>query len=256
MQPSITDVLAYEIKQEIANRYFGFRKLIEEDKLALSGKIRQYSFILEKRISFDLIRIYILLRDEELIQEFMALANLPEDIFYDPYLAQSETIRARVFEGVRFRGLTKKACFSNAVIDCYERLVDHTGQYREQFAELVATQEMISAEIDLFYKKNDLGSILGFLRSLDGSTNSSSTMQGGMEPNLAMDLDKKMRITPPEPIHQLLPVIPPLTPFGAIRRQFKAIIVQAFNQQGKDIHDYLSTKTFFARHNRPDRQGG
>lgn len=249
MQPSITDVLAYEIKQDIANRYFGFRKLIEEDKLALAEKVRQYSFILEKRISFDLIRIYILLRDEGLIQEFLVLANLPEDIFYDPYLTESVTIRARVFEGVRFRGLTKRACFSNAVIDCYERLVDHTGQYREQFAELVSTQEMIAAEIDLFYKKNDLGSILGFLRGLDGSTGS-GLMQGGMEPNIAMDLDSKLRITPPEAISQLLPVLPPLMPLAAIRRQLKAIIGQAYDQQGRDIHDYLSTKTFFARYNR------
>ncbi len=246
MQPSISDALCYEIKRDIANRYFGFRKLIEEDTLALSEKIRQYSFILEKRISFDLIRIYILLRDETLIQSFLTLTNLPEDIFYDPYLAQSENIRKRVFEGVRFRGLTKKACFTNAVVDCYERLIEHTGQYREQFAELVARQEMISAEIDLFYRKNDLGSILGFLRGLGDSTNSS--MQGGLEPKLAMELDNKLRITPPPPIDQLLPVIPPLMPIAAIRRQLKTIISQAFNQQGQDIHDYLSTKTFFSRY--------
>lgn len=249
MQPNIADAITYEIKQDIANRYFGFRKLIEEDKLALAEKIRQYTFILEKRISFDLIRIYILLRDEALIQGFMALANLPENIFYDPYLTQSETIRKRVFEGVQFRGLTKKACFSNAIIDCYERLIDHVGQYREQFAELVSTQEMISAEIDLFYKKNDLGSILGFLRSL-GDSPHGTLMQGGMEPQLAMDLEQKLRITPPEPIPQLLPVIPPLTPLAAIRRQLKAIISQAFSQQGQDIHDYLSTKTFFGRYRR------
>jgi hypothetical protein len=248
MQPSISDAITYEIKRDIANRYFGFRKLIEEDTLALSEKIRQYSFILEKRISFDLIRVYILLRDESLIQDFLALTNLPEDLFYDPYLAQSETIRKRVFEGVHFRGLTKKACFSNAIVDAYERLVEHTGLYREQFAELVATQEMIHAEIDLFYKKNNLGSILDFLRGLGDSTNTS--MQGGMEPNLAMKLDDKLRITPPAPIDQLLPVIPPLMPLVAIRRQLMNLITKAFNQQGKDIHDYLSTKTFFSRYNR------
>lgn len=248
MQPSISDAITYEIKRDIADRYFGFRKLIEEDTLALSEKIRQHSFILEKRISFDLIRIYILLRDEGLIQEFLTLTNLPGDIFYDPYLAQSVTIRARVFEGVRFRGLTKKACFSNAVLDCYERLVEHIDQYRAQFAELVALQEMISAEIDLFYKKNDLGSILGFLRSL-GDTGSSG-LQGGMEPHLATELDDKLKIIPPLPIEQMLPVLPPLMPLAAIRRQLQGIIAQAFSQQGQDIHEYLSTKTFFAQYRR------
>ena len=249
MHPSITDALTYEIKRDIADRYFGFRKLIEEDTLALSEKIRQYRVILEKRISFDLIRIYILLRDEGLIQEFLALANLPEEIFYDPYLAQSPTIRKRVVEGVRFRGLTKKACFSNAVIDCYKRLVDHVDQYRAQFAELVVQQETIRAEIDLFYKKNDLGSILSFLRGLGDAVNSS--LQGGLEPNLASDLENSLRISPPAPIDQSLPVISPLPPLSTIRRQLNAIVQQAFSRQGQDVHDYLSTKTFFGRYRRP-----
>ncbi len=247
MPSSISDALTYEIKQEIANRYFGFRKLIEEDKLALAEKIRQHTFILEKRISFDLIRIYILLRDEGLIQEFLTLANLPADLFYDPYFTQSPTIRKRVFEGVRIRGLTRKACFSNAIFDCYERLVDHIDLYRQNFAELVDARETISSEIDLFYKKNDLGSILGFLRGL-GDSSTSGAMQGGMEPNLALDLEQKMKITPPKPVDEFLPVIPPLTPLTLIRRPLKTIISRAFDLQDKDIHDYLSARTFFARY--------
>jgi len=246
MHSNITDVLTYEIKRDIADRYFGFRKLIEEDTLALSEKIRQYRVILEKRISFDLIRIYILLQDEGLIQKFLALANLPEEIFYDPYLVQSPTIRKRVFEGVRFRGLTKRGCFVNAVTDCYERLVHHVDQYREQFAELVVQQETIRAEIDLFYKKNDLGSILSFLRGLGDSANSS--LQGGLEPHLASDLENNLRIVPPAPIDQSLPVIAPLPPLSAIRRKLNVIVAQAFGRQGQDIHDYLSSKTFFGRY--------
>ncbi|MBA3014902.1 MAG: hypothetical protein KKD63_07145 [Proteobacteria bacterium] len=247
MHSSVNDVLTYEVKQEIANRYFGFRKLIEEDTMALADKIRHYAVILEKRIVFDLIRVFILIKDETLIEKFMALADIPEESFYDPYLIQSQTIRKRVFEGVRFRGLTKKGCFSNAIIDCYERLIDHVERYREQFAELVASQQMISDEIDLFYRKNDLGSILGFLRGL-GDPASSSVMKGGLEQDLAMDLDRKLRISPPVPIDHILPVLSPLPPLSVIRREMNAIISQSYSLQGQDIHDYLSDKTFFARY--------
>jgi hypothetical protein len=45
-------------------------------------------------------------------------------------------------------------------------------------------------------------------------------------------------------------------PLAAIRRQLKAIINQAFNQQGQDIHAYLATKTFFSRYNRQSSQPG
>lgn len=249
MPSTITDALTFEIKQDLANRYFGFRKLIEEDKLALVEKIRQHAFILEKRISFDLIRIYILLRDEELIEAFLRLANIPEQLFYDPYLVESETIRRRVFEGVTIRGMTRKGCFANTVSDCYLRLVEHVALYREKFAELEANRAEISAEIALFYKNNDLGSIFGFLRSL-GDAALTGAMQGGMEPGLAMDLERKLRIEPPEPVASFLPVLPPLPPMGAIARELQSLIERAFRRQGQDIHDYLTAQTLLGRLNR------
>lgn len=249
MQPDIAEVLAFEIKQEMANRYFGFRKLIEEDKLALADKVRQHAFILEKRISFDLIRIYILLRDEGLIGEFLALAHIPEQLFYDPYLAESETIRQRVFAGLQIRGLTRKGCFANTVTDCYLRLVEHVALYREKFAELESTREEISAEIAHFYKNNDLGSILAFLRGL-GNVEISGAMQGGMEPDMARDLDRKLRIEPPESVTSYLPVLPPLPPLAAINRELNSLIGRAFSRQGHDLHDYLIAQTLLGRFNR------
>ncbi len=249
MQPNIAEALAFEIKQELANRYFGFRKLIEEDKLDLADKIHQHTFILEKRISFDLIRIYILLRDEGLIGEFLALANIPEQLFYDPYLAESETIRQRVFAGLSIRGLTRKGCFANTVTDSYLRLVEHVELYREKFAELEATRDEINAEIAHFYRNNDLGSILSFLRSL-GDAGLSGAMQGGMEPAMAMDLDRKLRIEPPELVSSYLPVLPPLPPLATINMELHSLIDRAFSRQGQDIHDYLTGQTMLGRLNR------
>jgi len=120
--PTLDEVLSAEIKQDIAQRFFSFRKLIEEDKLDLDEKVRQYSFILEKRISFELIRIYVLLREERLILAFLELAGLREELFYDPYLAESENIARRVLSCQQFRGWTRAARFRNFIDDCYEKL--------------------------------------------------------------------------------------------------------------------------------------
>ncbi len=239
MRQDIGQTLTFEIKQDIATRYFGFRKLIEDDKMALTEKIRQYSFILEKRISFDLIRIYIILRDEALIEDFLKLTGLDQKMFYDPYFIESKTIRKRVFEGVKLRGLTKKGCYKNALMDCYDRLVNHVEQYREKFAELIDDQEVINEEIKIFYKKNNLSTILGFLRSL-GDTGLTGHMQGGMEPDIASDMDQKLQLAPPPPISESLPIIPPLAPLSAIRKGLKRIGGQAFDLHKMDIHCYLS----------------
>ncbi|MEW6501620.1 MAG: hypothetical protein ACOY8P_06730 [Thermodesulfobacteriota bacterium] len=234
MPKTLDEIMATEMKQEIAGRYFGFRKLIEEDKLDLAQKIREYSFILQKRISFDLIRIYILLGDEGLIGEFLSLAGISERLFYDPYLTESRTIAARVFECQRFRGFTKGGRFQNYILDCYEKLVFHIGLYRQKIAELEAEQGAITEEIHLFYQQNDLNAILGFLKHL-GDEEMTGAMQGGMETGLAEGLNEKLKIEVPLPIEQVLPVIPAPTPLAAIRSHLKRLCKKAYRQQSPEL---------------------
>ena len=241
MSPDIHEVLAYEIKKEIADRYFGFRKLIEDDKLDFAEKIRQYSFILEKRISFDLIRIYIALKEEELIQRFLALTGLPPNLFYDPYLTQSDTIRQRVFSGVRIHGLTQGGRFKNLIFDCYERLEVHVVEYRTKFAELKKYREEINEEIDTFYRKNDLGSIMGFLKALS-DPNTAGSMEGGMEIGMGQSMEAKMRIEPQLPPEHYLPVIQPLPNLAHIRPALKELIRTAYGDHGAELIHLLSRK--------------
>ena len=233
-RPEFQDFLALEIKKEMADRYFGFRKLIEEDKLDFSEKARQYSFILEKRIIFDLIRIYILLQTEPLVQRFLALIALPPTLFYDPYLTESPTIRARAFEGVRLHGLTRAGRFGNLFFDCYGRLEAHVEQYREKFAELQGYQKEINEEIDAFYRKNDLGTIMGFLRAL-GDEDRTGGMAGGMETGMAQDLENKMRIEPQLPVEHYLPIMPPLPALSSIRGELKKLVQESFRLHGPRV---------------------
>ena len=233
MQKDFQDSLTLEVKKEIADRYFGFRKLIEEDSLELTEQIKQYSFILEKRISFDLIRIYLMLHDQELIQEFLTLIGLDEHLFYDPYLTESANIKKRVFEGQKTHGFTQARRFRNLLFDCYLRLVHHVDMYGKKYAELRDLQATISEEIELFYKKNDLSSIMGFLRSL-GDPLASGSMQGGMEVDIATDLDKKMHIETPV-VEQHLAILPPLPEPSAIKKPLRKLTNRAFKVHGKEF---------------------
>ena len=190
MQSDIDEVLAYEIKKDIADRYFGFRKLIEDDKLDLDQKIKLYTVILEKRIFLDLIRLYILLKDEELIETFVRLSGLGEKLFYDPYITTSPTIRASMFEGVPQRGLTRSGRFKNLVLDCYAELTRNVEIYRVKREELKESHAAISDEIKLFYRRNDLTYIMQFLRSLSASDDGAA-LQGGLETGQAEAFEKK-----------------------------------------------------------------
>ena len=227
MKKNVEDFLALELKRELAERYFGFRKMIEEDTLDLSEKIKYQLSILEKRISYELIRIYVLLKDEKLIHEFMKLTGWEEKLFYDPYITESPTIRKKVFKGIKIRGLTRAGRFKNLVFDAYERLAAHVEHYRESLEDIETSRETINAEIDLFYRKNDIGNIMGFLRAIEGGGSQDSM---GVEPDAGSvdTFEHKMRIEKPPPIDSELIKIPPLVPLPTISKGLKKLVDKAY----------------------------
>jgi len=225
MDLDIAKVMAYEIKKEMAERYFGFRRLIEEDKEKLAAQIRRQTMTSEQRIVLDLARLYILLKDQRLIKRFLELTGLEEELFYDDYLVSSPTIRARVFVGIQSRGLTKSGRFKNLLLDCYELLVADVDGYREKFGELLESREVIGSEIKLFYQKNDLSSMLGFLRQLDGDDNAG--LAGPVVARIGEDMETRLKVEPPEAIEHHLPLIPPLVAPDRIRGELKKLAEEA-----------------------------
>ncbi len=241
MQDDISKVLALEVKKEMADRYFGFRKLIEDDIHDFDDQVIASHVRLEQKIGFDLVRLYILLKDEALIHEFFHRAGLDQLIFYDLYMTESPTIRKRVFAEQTIRGLTRAGRFKNMVLDSYQSLSNDIDEYRENMMTLSEERETIAEEIRLFYKKHDLGTMMDFLRSLDGDgVYISGSMAGGLNPKTGKSLEQKMRVKPPPPIDDLLPEIPPVVPLSKIKRELKNIIDRAFKSHGNiDLKDFV-----------------
>ncbi len=241
MQDDINTVLALEIKKEMADRYFGFRRLIEEDIQDYDDRVLASHVRLEQKIGFDLVRLYILLKDETLIHEFFQLAGLDRLIFYDPYLTESPSIRKRVFAGQRIRGLTRIGRFKNMVFDTYENLARDIDEYRDNMMKLAGERETIVEEIKLFHKKHDLGTMMDFLRGLEGNgVYTSGPMAGGILARTGEKLDQKMQVKPPPPLADQLPDIPPVSPLPEIKKPLKKIVDRAFRGHGNvDIKDFV-----------------
>jgi len=225
MDIDISKVMTYEIRKEMAERYFGFRKLIEEDKKALAKAIRQQALTVEQKVCLDLVRIYTILKERRLIDRFLEISGLEKAIFYDEYVVDSPTIRARIFTGIKARGLTRAGRFTKLFLGCYELLVNHVDLYREKFGELLEERELINEEIEVFYRKNDIDTILGFLRSLDEQGD--EMLAGPVETGRGQVLKKKMQVLPPGPVENILPVFPPLVPMPRIRDELKKLAQQA-----------------------------
>ncbi len=234
MTLDIDKLLSYEVKKEIADRYFGFRKLIEEDIQGYDNQVIAAFKQLEQKIGFEFVRLYILLKDEKVIHLFFQVAGLGEKLFFDPYLTESPTIRKRVFTGIRSHGLTRRSRFRNMVTETYLSLTHHIDSYRTLLEKLKEEQQTIAEEINLFYQQNDLGTIMGFLRGLGGTDSyKAGAMEGGLTPKTGEILDEKMRVTPPPPVEELLPILPKTKPYKEIKRELKETIDKAYTLQGE-----------------------
>jgi len=127
------------------------------------------------------------------------------------------------------------------IFDTYDKLISDVDDYRANLMALSREQQSIADEIKVFYRKNDLGTMLDFLQSLGGTaTYRSGQMEGGLNPQAGMQLEKKMRVEPPPPADELLPVIPRVTPLAKIKGPLKKIIDRAYALQGDlDMKDLV-----------------
>jgi hypothetical protein len=226
----IDKVLAYEIKKDIADRYFSFRKMIEEDSTAYVTSILEATVELEASVGLDLIRLYILLGEPVLIKEFQDLTGIADDLFYDPYICSSPTIKNRLFAGLPVKGLTRKSRFKHLFFTLYQRVQEQSVKYQQTRNQLAEDQETISEQIKLFYRKNDLQNILSFLRSLDHNDQHAS-LQTGAPNSEGGNLESRMHLTPPEAPAHLLPDVPVLPPLEKIKKRLQPLLDHALAQQ-------------------------
>jgi hypothetical protein len=233
---NIENILTLEVKNELAKRYFGFRKIIEEDTAAYFENIKKTSQQLEKTVGHDLVRIYSILNTQNLLQQFFAITGIPENLFTAAYINTTPT-KDDIITQQKFRGITRKGCLHNMFFDAYERLFQDVIAYQEAFKNLTHDHDTISEQIRLFYRKNDIHTIFQFLRSLDNSA-----LHDGppvFNPDSGARMDAKLRIDPPPPVHELLPEVEAIPKEKEIRKELKALVTEACIQQPLlDLRDF------------------
>ncbi len=125
-----------------------------------------------------------------------------------------------------------KQGWASWVFDTYETLTVDIDEYRRNVMKLTEERKNIVDDINLFYRKHDLGTMMDFLRGFgDVGQYKSGSMEGGIVQQSGQQLEEKMRVKPPPPVEKLLPSIPPVAPLSQIKRPMKKIIEQAYKLQ-------------------------
>jgi len=179
MEGDISKALTYQVKKEIAERYFGTRRVIEQDISAVKEMIDRINDLYENRLAMALVRIYSLLMDSDTIEKFIKLIGWDEPPFYDRYINESVSIRKRLVHRLHSHGWMKKSRFVNMVMDSYRILYREYQKIAELEDEAREEIEIIREELKIFRNKYSLDEIMSFVRNLDFEGQGLAKVMGG-----------------------------------------------------------------------------
>ena len=244
MEDDVAKALAYQVKRDLAERYFSFRRLIEEDSARYFHLIQDLKKEFEEGVGRELVRLYCLLRDEDLIKELLPIVGFSKEFFYDqyydPYVVRSFSIKARLFEGFHLKGWTHKGRFKNLVFEVYQRLAKAVDEYLEKYQKLEIEAEVINEEIKRFREKFDLSEIMQFLKGLELPSDLSALGHPSLEKSVT-GLEKTLEFNQIPPPQEFLPQISPLPSLDHVRKSLTHLAKEAYRRHKKEVQ-YLLEK--------------
>ncbi|NIA08864.1 MAG: hypothetical protein GWP10_03635 [Nitrospiraceae bacterium] len=238
MEQDIGKALAYQIKRDIAERYFGSRKIIEEDRQAVEAMISELSLLYTNTVGKDMLRIYALLRDPKLIDGFLGLIGWNGRPFFDRHVIDSATDRKQLFKGMTLHGWTDLSKFVHLVLDSYKRLYRDLYRCREKLDDILDEISVIKEEIGQFKRKFSLDEIMNFIRTLDRRDELVGVL-GENEPVGKMeDLSARLALPPLDDIEKSVPELPELPPLDKIEAPLKDLahrVSKVYMEEGLEL---------------------
>ncbi|MGB9711567.1 MAG: hypothetical protein ACP5J5_04980 [Dissulfurimicrobium sp.] len=164
MPDDIAKALAYQVKREIAAKYFGTRKAIEGDIEAFKNALAKADAFYNEKIGADFARIYDILSERSLVDLFARAIGLSGRIpFYPEYKSGGLQIK----EWPQERGWTVFSRLLNRLKDSYLWLHRDMMRYQDMLNDLKDEALVIKEEIKGFQDKFALDEIIGFINALD-----------------------------------------------------------------------------------------
>ncbi len=229
MEGDISKALTYQVKKEIAERYFGSRRQIEQDLQNARELVARARQQYETGVGPALVRIYALLMDEDLIDRFLQLVNWRHRPFFDSYVIQSESIRKRLVKDLHPHGWLAKTRFFNMLMDSYRTLY-HEAEALDKLVNRAREEiEIIGEELRLFNRKYSLEEIMGFVRSLDFQGRDMARALGSnIDASNPEKLAEKLKLENAGNLAEDLPEIPDLPEPEAIHDALKELAAATF----------------------------
>ncbi len=237
MSHDIDKALAYQVKKEIAQRYFRLRKLIEDDSTNLQKLIKRLNEIYQNDIKKSLLRIYSLLIDEELIKEFILKLGLTHIPFLKEFKNLSYEEKKKLLKDIEGGGWFKIGRHSNKILKSYEDFYRKWQKYFDLREEVFDELAIVKEEIEHFKKNYSLDEIMHFLKGLNLEEEAMKASLGsGIDVKKTNSLDSEMAIDIDlKKIMESIPKLDKIPPLEEISSILKKLARRAYLHHKKDI---------------------
>lgn len=229
MVDDISAALLYQVKKEIAERYFGTRKLIEEERAVLSEHVKVHKETAGKALFSVLGTIYKLLGCQEYIDEFWEITGTdPQNACerFPPEIVGNYTCPP----DLTTHGLTERGRYKNFIINCYKRLQIDARKYRQSYEDIMDECLLINEQMGRLRSSYNLDEILRFVRSIEDFGSLAGTLGENIVPNAHADLEAKLAIPKLECMGKEVAQVPVFPPLSQIKPRLKQLAGKAYER--------------------------
>jgi hypothetical protein len=238
MTPRVNDIsaaLAYQVKKEIAENYFGSRKALEEEREDLLRQRKELEEVWVRRVLSNLIKICQTLVGEAESRAFLKLIQredlLPraqeslKDPGGDPFPAECAVPFA----------LTAKGKFKKLICALYQSAKVNGDNLWDTFRSHQKKVDLFNEDLTQFISCYNLTDILSLIHSFENRDDLKGVLGENSDPRAIPLLEEKLILRPIDPGRGEGALIRPLPPLKDIQNPLKLLMDLAFQSHCSEI---------------------
>jgi hypothetical protein len=235
----IASALAYQIKKEIAENYFGGRKALEEEREDLINQMDRLAKAWEQEVLPYLARIYYYLADQEAGKQFLVIIHQEEWLDRLIDIQDNPAVNHIVATCSPGFSLTARGKLNKSVLALYQKAEQKSGPLVETCQTLLKKGRLFNEELADFQGRYNLLDILSFVRTIESTDNLKGVMGENTDPRAVPALEEAMVIHPVDLSRESHPPIHPLPPFSKIKKPIAQLLSITFQDHCSEIEDRL-----------------
>jgi hypothetical protein len=242
MPPPVADIsaaLAYQVKKEIAENYFGSRKVLEEEGEDLRQQGKKLEEVWGRTVLPNLAKICQALAGEEERQSFLEMiqrGDLKPSIRQElksPDVGPSPVSCALPFY-MRVKGKYKKLIFS-----LYQLAKTHGDELWNEFRSWQKKVSLYNEDLAKFTSCYNLSDILSLIHSFENRDDLKGVLGENTDPRTVPLLEEKLILRPMDLGRERETLLRPLPPLKDIKNSLKLLLDLAFQAHGSEIKKML-----------------